>query len=111
MRVHLSIGEARVRVRFMDSAELQVACQASGVGRSTIITVTINGNDGSVSEAEGIAHCSPKDNFCRATGRKLALQRYLEANTFITRADRALLWKAVCPEFYRGRRYVEQTGD
>lgn len=41
----------------------------------------------------GIAYCSSKDQFCKETGRKLALQRLL-SEVFQGRDKRKLVWQA-----------------
>ena len=53
--------------------------------------------------AEGMAECHPKDNFCKDTGRKLALARALQIlfpskkgkkRSIATRARRRAFWNA-----------------
>lgn len=47
--------------------------------------------------AEGMTICSLKDNFCKATGRRIALTRALEKMRvmvpYLTKAERAKVWE------------------
>ena len=45
-----------------------------------------------------IAECSPRDNFSRAFGRKLAATRLIK---LLPKQDRAAVMKAICPEFFK----------
>ena len=108
MKVQLSSGEANVRVFY--------PYHPDGRRRDTVIWVRL----ASGSDFAGRASCSPADQFCRLTGRKLALRRMLgESNgrdpltgremgalyqtihRFPLRADRRALWQAVCPDLVR----------
>lgn len=40
----------------------------------------------------GAAYCHPKDNFCKATGRKIALRRVLVVAK-LPRQDREAIWR------------------
>ena len=43
----------------------------------------------------GVALCHPSDNFCKETGRKLALQRALDAAwRVLAKEDRTRIWSA-----------------
>ena len=48
--------------------------------------------------AEGVTFCSLKDNFCKATGRRIALTRALEKMRmkvpYMTKAERRKVWEA-----------------
>ena len=41
---------------------------------------------------QGVAKCSKKDNFCKATGRKIALARAIKEN--FTKEGRKIFWDA-----------------
>jgi hypothetical protein len=58
--------------------------------RATICTV-VAGPPDAPDDSFGIAVTHPKDNFCRATGRKIALER---AIGHWSKADRRLIWQA-----------------
>ena len=110
MHVKLSQGDARIWVKFDETRP----SHHYGVRRTT--TITLQMEDESIS---AVAICSRKDNFCKRTGRKLALHKLLYGHTkgramgitsrhLITSAtfnadDRRKLWQAVCPEFFRGK--------
>lgn len=48
----------------------------------------------------GVSVCSHQDNFCRRTGRQMALKRLLGKRTpDFSRLDKAILTKAVVPEW------------
>ena len=52
--------------------------------------------------AEGSTGCSVKDNFCKATGRKLALTYALQQlGPVMSRADRAILWDSYFDYFVK----------
>lgn len=55
--------------------------------------------------AEGVAMCSAADNFCKRTGRRLAVNRLLASlrldGKVFAKEDRRAIFQAVCPE-YRG---------
>lgn len=63
--------------------------------RSTVATIAYldaEGKKGAVIKQESV-RCSLQDNFCKATGRKLALTRALE-RSFLMRGDRTNIWDA-----------------
>jgi len=53
----------------------------------------------------GVAYCSARDQFCKETGRKLALQRLL-SEVFQDRNKRKLVWQAY---FARKQKPVTET--
>jgi len=55
-------------------------------------TICVLENNGEIL-SHGQASCSPKDNFCRATGRKLSLARALQGFYF-TKEQRQEIWEA-----------------
>jgi hypothetical protein len=65
------------------------------IQRSTICRIAYIGDDGRPEKPFAMATvvCSLKDNFCRATGRVLALTRAL-SKSFFGRGDRAAIWDA-----------------
>lgn len=71
------------------------------IQRSTTCTIAYLGEDGRPGQpvATATVVCSPQDNFCKETGRKLALTRALR-RSFFMRADRVAIWAAY---FRRGR--------
>ncbi len=58
----------------------------------------VDGVDG-IPLRESYSYCHPKDNFCRETGRKLALKRALLAHT----VDQPREFRAAAWEVYLGR--------
>ena len=107
MFVKLSTGEARVWVKF--------DVQDDG-RRSTQITFEYQDKGTYAPRGKFIAIvlCSKQDNFCRRTGRKMALNKLLWDHptgptfasidgkhfpSWLKKEDRKILWKAVCPEF------------
>lgn len=93
MHVKLSKGDARVWVKFGKEYDTTWA------KRTTTIRLTIGEET-----VSAVAICSRKDNFCKRTGRKTALQKLLANNptTFASYHDRKAMWQAVCPEFFKG---------
>ena len=105
MFVKLSTGEARVWVKFDVEPDGR---------RSTQITFEYA--DGSARFPAKV-RCSKRDNFCRRTGRKMALNKLLwdhplgqqyhpywgedRLPSWLNKADRRILWQAVCPEFFK----------
>lgn len=52
--------------------------------------------------ADGYAVCAPEDNFCKATGRKTALNRTLDQSDLLRR-HRAIIWDLYLTTWgYRG---------
>lgn len=110
MFVKLSTGEARVWVKF--------DVQDDG-RRSTQITFEYE-DEGRLKGGKFVAivRCSKRDNFCRRTGRKLALNKLLwghptpyqyQPNSWLSKEDRKILWQAICPEFFRVRQSLEEA--
>jgi hypothetical protein len=69
-----------------------------GLPRRTVVWFRIDG----LEPVETEAVCSLKDNFCKKTGRKLAVTRLLkrlEDSPKVTKDDRRLIFRAVCPEY------------
>jgi hypothetical protein len=61
--------------------------------RSTACTVALHNSDlGKVAEVEGVAVCARRDNFHKATGRKVALTKAL-GRSALRKAERAAIWK------------------
>jgi hypothetical protein len=49
------------------------------------------------------AVCGPKDNFCKAAGRKVAanrLMKELRDRTELTKTERAQVFATICPEYF-----------
>jgi len=92
MHVKLSQGDAKVWIQF-DTPKPDW----QNYKRSTTIRLTIGEET-----VSAVAICSRKDNFCKRTGRKTALQKLLANNptTFTNVDDRKAMWQAVCPEFF-----------
>lgn len=111
MRVMLSIGECRLKVIFSppyvpphtvgEGMRVNPPRPQPAPRRETVITATFELKDGGIVNLEGFAECSPKDQFTKRMGRKVALLNFLAHQEFkwITKEDRALLWKAICPDF------------
>ena len=61
----------------------------------------------SMAGVSGLADCSPSDNFCKRTGRKLAMKRAIAkwdrilAMPKLSKADRRALWAVVLPSFHK----------
>ena len=51
----------------------------------------------------GTAICSNSDNFCRRTGRKIALARLIKDDKtgLLTKFDKTLLYQTICPHFFK----------
>ena len=111
MFVNLSTGKAKVWVKFDVEPDGR---------RSTQITFEYA--DGSARFPAKV-RCSKRDNFCRRTGRKMALNKLLWDNpngktlcsfttgflpSWLNKADRRILWKAVCPEFFKNAPLMSQ---
>ena len=47
---------------------------------------------------EGFAECSEKDNYCKATGKKVALTKALRNMSPESKEDRAAFWQAIWKE-------------
>lgn len=116
MFLKLSKGEAKVRVWFGKLEDGR---------RTTNLQVTmlnwlppLLGGDWDL-KTETVV-CSKQDNFCKRTGRKYVLNKFLYGHPVsrftklvgdskphiywtdvFTAEDRGKLWRAVCPEFYR----------
>lgn len=90
MHVKLSQGDAKVWVQFGYNDDRRITTIRLTIGEETVSAVAI---------------CSRKDNFCKRTGRKMALQKLLTNNpkTFTNVDDRRAMWQAVCPEFFKGK--------
>ena len=116
MFLKLSKGEAKVWVWFgkLDDGRRTTNLQV------TLLESTSKGVDMKIETVV----CSKKDNFCKRTGRMYVLNKFLygipkgriakwELTTdcrphvywtdVFTREDRAALWQAICPEFYKGK--------
>lgn len=97
-------GDDNIEVRF-DHKVLQPYEIESMTGRDfdeerrcSLVTININNETISV----GISVCHPVDNFCRSTGRKLALT---DALSGIDKETRTVIWKEynkVCKPKNRG---------
>ena len=131
MIVQLSRGEARVWVAYGAQCEhcretvvgppwtvVEGKCSWCGrkVRRTTRLTLTFPANGVATQTFEAEAVCSPRDNFSRREGRKVALRKLLEyqpgelvpvwgdptallpSTQRFSRSDRAALWRAVCPD-------------
>jgi hypothetical protein len=71
-----------------------------GEQRSTTVKLEI---DGLTYTAD--CCCHPNDNFCKATGRRLAANRLLaelRACTILSADDRKAVFLKICPEFITG---------
>lgn len=90
MHVKLSKGDAKVWIKFGYEDDR----------RTTTIRLQIDDE-----LIAAIAICSRRDNFCKRTGRKMALAKLLASNpaTFASCHDRKAMWQAVCPEFFKGK--------
>jgi hypothetical protein len=51
------------------------------------VTVAVLRNDRGRNFVQGVAHCSTQDNYCKATGRRIALHRALYGMTPIFPAE------------------------
>ena len=140
MIVQLSRGEARLRVNYggvcpmceyrwygRQSHDFKVAVvegdwrcpscrRETKMRRATHLTLTFPANGVATQTFEAEAVCSPRDNFSRREGRKVALRKLLEyqpgelipvwgdpttlppSTQRFSRSDRAALWRVVCPD-------------
>lgn len=61
--------------------------------RSTTCTVALhNDSMGKIAEVDGVAVCAKRDNFHKATGRKVALTKAL-GRAALRKEERAVIWK------------------
>lgn len=88
---YFNIGDLAYRVRFeyiKDSEDRYVgtiaSLQSAKLGSSTRDFLVVG---------SGVAYCSSRDQFCKETGRKLALSRTL-LDIFQDRSIRRLAWQA-----------------
>ena len=78
------------------SVRVQIGYELDDEGTHRLSIVAILDEASRLALACGHAKCSLQDNFCRRTGRKLALERALRKHKF-DKADRAALWAVVLP--------------
>lgn len=72
--------------------------------RYTLVRVTFMSSDDQAGETcEVNSRCSKKDNFCKATGRKIAAGRLMKDVKIAAMSDedKQAIMKRICPEFKR----------
>ncbi len=82
---------------------------AKGERRATVLKMVLAGRTFKVKSI-----CNPSDNFCKKSGRRYAAAKLLErcrepkvsADLFladnVTKADRATIFRAICPNYFGG---------
>lgn len=71
-----------------------------GIYRDTVVRASVGDINSPTVIAEGIASCSPLDQFCKLTGRRLAVTKMFEelkkAASSWTKKDRRAIFNKVC---------------
>jgi hypothetical protein len=88
--------------------EIYIGCVHERVegSKARVTTVWIKDVATDVLLSTASAFCSPKDNFCKRTGRKLAAERLIRAawaKGVSVKADRRAVMEALCPEFFKAK--------
>lgn len=103
--VKLSIGEARIGVHHVDDLELPGFNGAKF--RGTVVKLTMPSGYEIVSKSV----CKPPDQFCRREGRIKAAKRLVVGlGLFLSKLDKALIFKTICPECQVGHK-LDKKGE
>ena len=88
--MNVTVDDLEYEIMFRHSQVRENYPGRFGISGSTICFITVSENHPEV--AVGAALCSSKDNFCRATGRKISLGRAL-LKAFPNKEDRRYIWE------------------
>lgn len=99
----LTLGPIQVRFSYDRKKKIQLGRDKSSVIK-TIVPIAVSAEvtikhptKEQISTFSAVSKCSPRDNFNKEVGRKLALSRALESETaraILTKEDRKNVWEA-----------------